>query len=94
MLLTGHQLSAEELHRRGAIEACLKADELLPFSYRIAETIAGHDPRAIAMARATLSEVEDMGVLEGYRHEMQAAEELGRSREAQDAMRGFLDGKR
>jgi hypothetical protein len=35
-----------------------------------------------------------MGVLDGYRHEMQAADELGRSREAQDAMRRFLAGRR
>ena len=36
MLLTGLQLTAEELHRRGAIEACLKESELMPFAYHIA----------------------------------------------------------
>ena len=94
MLLTGLQLTAEELYRRGAIEACLKESELMPFAYHIARDIAGRDPRAIELARASLAQVEGMGVLDGYRHEMQSADELGRSREAQDAMRRFLAGRR
>ena len=94
MLLTGLQLTAEELYRRGAIEACLKASELMPFARGIARDIAGRDPKAIELARASLAQVEDMGVLDGYRHEMRAADELGRSREARDAMRRFIAGRR
>ena len=94
MLLTGHQLTAEEMYRRGAIEACLKETELMPFAYRIAQEIAKRDPMAVELARASLAEVEDMGVLDGYRHEMLAAVELGRSPKAQDAMRRFLAGGR
>lgn len=94
MLLTGHLLTAEEMFRRGAIEACLKESELMPFAYRIAQDIAGRDPGAVELARASLAEVEDMGVLDGYRHEMLAAAELGRSPKAQDAMRRFLAGRR
>ena len=94
MLLTGFQLTAEELHRRGAIEACLKENELMPFAYRIARDIAERDPKAVELARASLAQVEDMGVLDGYRHEMQAADELGHSHEAREAMRRFIAGKR
>ena len=94
MLLTGLQLTAEELYRRGVIESCSKAGELMPFACRIARDIAERDPKAIALARASLAHVEDMGVLDGYRHEMQAAEELGRSPEARDAMRRFVAGGR
>lgn len=94
MLLTGHQLTAEELYRRGAIEACWEESGLMPFAYSLARDIAERDPKAIELARAGLAQVEDMGVLDGYRHEMRAADELGRSREAQDAMRRFLLGRR
>jgi enoyl-CoA hydratase len=94
MLLTGHLLTAQEMARRGAIEACLPQDELMPCAYEIAREIAARDPAAIEMARATLAEIEDLGVLEGYRREMIAAEKLGRSPTAQDAMRRFLAGER
>jgi enoyl-CoA hydratase len=94
MLLTGYQLSADEMVRRGAIEASLKESELMPFAYRIARDIAERDPKAVELARASLADVENMGVLEGYRHEMRAADELGRSPKAQEAMRRFLAGRR
>lgn len=91
MLLTGHTLTADDMHRRGVIEACLPESELMPFATRIAQEIAARDPRAVQMARASLAQVEDLGVLDGYRAEMVAASELGRTQEAQDAMRRFLE---
>ena len=94
MLLTGHQLSAADMARRGAIEACLPPDELMPYARSIALNIAARDPNAVRLARASLSAVEDLGVLDGYRLEMDAAAELGRSSASQDAMRRFLSGDR
>lgn len=94
MLLTGHHLTAQEMHRRGAIEACLPQDELMPYAMKIAREIAERDPTAIEMARQTLADVEVMGVLDGYAREMVAARELGRRPAAQQAMKRFIDGKR
>lgn len=50
MLLTGRRLGADELARRGAIEACLPPANLLPAALAIAREIAGKDPTAIRLA--------------------------------------------
>jgi len=94
MLLTGHRLPAEELARRGAIEACLPASEVLGFAMSIAHEIASKDPSAIALARQCLSSVETMGVLEGYAFESKLGRQLGETTGARALMRGFLDRRR
>jgi len=89
MLLTGHQLDAAELYRRGVVEACLPPSELLPYAHAIAAEIAAKDPRAVRLARQCLAQVESMELLAGYRYEMSLAEALGTTTEARDAMRAF-----
>ena len=90
MLLTGHQLDASELYPRRGIEACLPIDELMPYVEGIASQIASKDATAVQMARKSLAEVEDMGVLDGYRLEMELATQLGKTENAHNAMRAFL----
>tara|TARA_R110002012_G_scaffold309972_2_gene517400 strand:- start:41 stop:526 length:486 start_codon:yes stop_codon:yes gene_type:complete len=90
MLLTGHQLDAQELYHRRVIEACLAPDELMPYAEKIAAEIAAKDPNAVQMARKSLAEVEEMGVLAGYCQEMELATELGKTENARNAMRAFL----
>ncbi|CEG50970.1 Enoyl-CoA hydratase [Stutzerimonas xanthomarina] len=90
MLLAGHQLDARELYHRRVIEACLPEDELMPYARKIAEEIADKDPTAVQMARRSLAEVEELGVLEGYRLEMELASELGMTENARNSMRAFL----
>jgi enoyl-CoA hydratase len=90
MLLTGHRVTAEDLARRGAIEACLPAGELLDYARSIAQEIAEKDPMAIALARKCLSTVESMPVLDGYAFESRLARELGNSAGARALMRRFL----
>jgi enoyl-CoA hydratase/carnithine racemase len=94
MLLTGHRVSAEELARRGAIEACLPATELLGYARSIALEIAAKDPQAIALARKCLSTVETMPVLDGYAFESGLGRRLGETPAAQAAMRRFLARRR
>lgn len=90
MLLAGHQLDARELYHRRVVEACLPAEELLPYAVNLAGEIASKDPRAVEMARRSLAEVEQMGVLDGYAKEMELATELGKTENARNAMRRFL----
>lgn len=91
MLLTGHQLDARELFHRRVIEACLPQEELMPYARTIAREIAEKDPAAVQMARKSLADVEQMGVLEGYGLEMGLATELGKTENARNAMRAFLN---
>lgn len=90
MLLTSHQLDARELFYRRVIEACLPEEELMPCARSIAREIAEKDPAAVQMARKSLADVEQMGVLEGYGLEMSLATELGKTENARNAMRAFL----
>jgi enoyl-CoA hydratase len=90
MLLTGHRVTAELLAQRGAIEACLPADALLPYAQGIAREIAGKDPAAIALARQCLAAVETLPVLDGYAHESRLGRQLGETPAAQAMMRSFL----
>lgn len=90
MLLTGHQLDAAELWRRGVVEACLPPAELLSHAQAIAGQIAAKDPLAVRMARQSLARVEGMGVLDGYELEMALADELSHSPGARAAMRAFV----
>lgn len=90
MLLTGHRLTAEELARRGVVEACLPADELLPAARAIALEIAGKDPVAITLARQCLAAVEVLPVLDGYAFESRLGRQLGETPVAQALMRRFL----
>jgi enoyl-CoA hydratase len=90
MLLTGMRIGAEELARRGAIEACLPADALLPAARAIALEIAAKDPQAVRLACQCLAAVEVMPVLEGYAYESRLGRQLGETPAAQALMRGFL----
>ncbi len=90
MLLTGHRIGAEELARRGVVEACLPPDQLLPQARAIALQIATKDPLAIALARQCLATVETLPLLEGYAFESRLGRQLGASAGAQAAMQVFL----
>lgn len=90
MLLTGMRIGAEELARRGAIEACLPADALLPTARAIALEIAAKDPQAVRLACQCLAAVEVMPVLDGYAYESRLGRALGETPQARALMRGFL----
>lgn len=94
MLLTGHQLNAQELYLRRVVEACVPDSQLTTYAHSIAVEIASKNPTAIRMARHSLAQIEDMGVLQGYCYEKELAEELGRTPEAREAMRNFLERRR
>lgn len=90
MLLTGHRLTAEEMARRGAVEACVPPHALLDQARAIAREIAGKDPAATALACRCLATVETLPVLEGYAFESRLGRQLGETPAAQALMRGFL----
>lgn len=90
MLLTGHQLSGQELYERNVVEACLSPSELLPFATSLAEEIVAKNPVTIQLAKRCLVDVEMMNLLDGYQYEMRRSQELVKNQEARDAMRSFL----
>jgi enoyl-CoA hydratase len=66
---TGEYISADELYRRGVIEAVTTTEELMPTAMALATTIAAKSPIAIRLAKESANRVEFLPVKEGYRLE-------------------------
>ena len=91
MILTGYRASAEELYRRGIIEACLPADELMPFVMEMAASIAAKSPLAVALAKDSLRAIENMTLRDGYRYEQGNTAKLAETEDAREAIRAFKE---
>jgi enoyl-CoA hydratase len=91
MMLTGYRASAEELYRRGVIEACLPHEEFMDYAMGIAREIAGKSPVAIAAAKDSLSVIEHMNLRDGYRYEQSNTIKLAHTEDAREAVRAFVE---
>ncbi|WP_028956893.1 enoyl-CoA hydratase/isomerase family protein [Sulfitobacter sp. 20_GPM-1509m] len=91
MVLTGWRCPAEELWRRGLIEACVEPEELLPTAMEMAKTMASKSPKAIQLAKRALNTVETMGLKDGYRFEQNLTVEMTRHPHSKEAMAAFLE---
>lgn len=91
MMLTGYRASAEELYRRGVIEACLPHDQFLDFAMDLARQIASKSPTAISAAKDSLSVIEHMNLRDGYRYEQGNTIKLSKTEDAKEAVRAFVE---
>jgi len=91
MFYTGIRLPAEELYRRGIIEACTSRENLLPEALKIAKEIASKSPIAIAYAKQATNMVDLMPQRDAYRFEQNFTMALSRTEDAQEARRAFLE---
>lgn len=91
LVLTGWRAPAEELYRRGLIEACVEPEDLMATALDMARNIAGKSPTAVKLAKRALNTVETMGLKDGYRFEQNLTVELTRSEDGKEAMRAFVE---
>lgn len=91
MVLTGWRVPAEELYRRGLIEACVPAGELMETAMEMAANIASKSPQALKLAKRALNTVETMGLKDGYRFEQNLTVEMTRNDDSKEAMRAFME---
>ena len=91
MMLTGYRAPAEELYRRGVIEACLPPDELMPFALQMAATIAAKSPIATALAKDSMRTIENMTLADGYLYEQNNTAKLAQTEDAREAVRAFVE---
>jgi len=91
MVLTGWRVPADELYRRGLIEACVEPEELMETAMGIARQIASKSPAAVKLAKRALNTVETMGLKDGYRFEQNLTVELTRHPDGKEAMQAFLE---
>lgn len=89
MVLTGARIPAEELNRRGLIEACVAPEQLMPTALDMAGSIASKSPTAIRKAKRALNTVETMGLKDGYRFEQNLTVEMTRHPDSKEAMAAF-----
>lgn len=91
MMLTGYRAPAEELYRRGIIEACLPADELLPYCMDMAAVIASKSPLATRLSKDSMRTIENMTLRDGYIYEQGNTAKLSTSHDAQEAVAAFVE---
>jgi enoyl-CoA hydratase len=91
MVLTGYRVPAEELYRRGIIEACVPRDQLMDAAMKIAREIASKSPAALKLAKRAINTVETMSLKDGYRFEQNLTVEMTQHDDSKEAMRAFLE---
>lgn len=91
MALTGYRVSASELYRLGVVNSVFSQDDLLPEALAIARVIADKSPLAIRLSKQTLNAIEDMSLRDAYRYEQDMTMALGKSEDAREAQRAFLE---
>jgi len=91
MVLSGYRVPAEELYRRGIIEACVPREQLMDEAMKMARTIASKSPMALKLAKRAINTVETMGLKEGYRFEQNLTVEMTQHEDSKEAMAAFLE---
>lgn len=91
MVLTGWRVPAEELYRRGIIEACVPREELMDVAMKIAKNMASKSPAALRLAKRAINTVETMGLKDGYRFEQNLTVEMTKHDDSKEAMRAFME---
>jgi enoyl-CoA hydratase len=91
MFLTGEQVGAREIYRRGGIEAVVPADRLMDAAMAIARPIAAKSPIAVRLAKESANRVESMSLLDGYRTEQDYTQRVRRHADSDEARVAFLE---
>jgi enoyl-CoA hydratase len=91
MFLTGEYVGADEVYRRGGIEAVVPKAELLDAAMAIARPIATKSPIAVRLAKESANRVESMDLLNGYRTEQDYTSRVKRHSDADEAGLAFAE---
>ncbi|BCA63465.1 enoyl-CoA hydratase [Sphingomonas sp. HMP9] len=91
MMLTGYRAPATEIYRRGIIEACLPAAELMPYAMAMARMIAAKSPLATRLAKDSMRTIETMTLRDGYIYEQTNTAKLSTTHDAAEAVSAFVE---
>lgn len=91
MFLTGEFVSADEIYRRGGIEAVVEVEELIPTATALAAKIATKSPIAVRLAKESANRVESMSLLDGYRTEQDYTQRVRRHVDSEEARLAFVE---
>jgi enoyl-CoA hydratase/carnithine racemase len=93
MFFTGEAVTAEELHRLGAVRAVVPRAELLSTARALAGVLAAKSPLALRLAKESMNRVEDVPLRDAYRIEQDYTNRLQRFDDAREARQAFLEGR-
>jgi enoyl-CoA hydratase len=91
MLLTGDYVGADELYRRGVLEAVVDPADLMSYARTLSTKIASKSPIAIRLAKESANRVEFMDLKEGYRTEQDYTTRVSRHADAIEAGAAFVE---
>jgi enoyl-CoA hydratase len=91
MFLTGQFVGADEIYRRGGIEAVVEPAQLMDTALGLAATIAGKSPIAVRLAKESANRVEAMPLLDGYRCEQDYTQRVKRHADSDEARLAYLE---
>jgi len=90
MVTTGAPLGAEEAQRIGLVNRVFEAEELLPQTLKVAETVAAKGPLAVALAKRVLQQGQDADVRTAHALEQNAFGWVFASEDREEGMDAFL----
>jgi enoyl-CoA hydratase/carnithine racemase len=91
MMLTGYRVPGAELYRLGVVEACVPPDQLMEAAMGFAREIAALSPVATQLAKHALNTIEELSLRDGYRFEQDMTMQIGKTDDAKEAMRAFVE---
>jgi enoyl-CoA hydratase len=91
MFFTGELVSAEEMHRLGAVEQVVPASELLAAAGALAAELAAKSPIALRLAKESMNRTEFLALQDGYRIEQEYTNRLLAFEDAAEARRAFQE---
>jgi enoyl-CoA hydratase len=91
MYFTGEQVSADELHRLGAVRAVVPRAELLDAARELAVVLAAKSPIALRLAKESMNRVEGLPLKDAYRTEQDYTARLRGYDDATEARNAYLE---
>lgn len=91
LFLTGERISAQELHRLGAVRSVLPHGELMARANELAASIAKRSPIAIRLAKDSMNRTEFASIWEAYRIEQDYTARMTAFDDSLEARRAFLE---
>jgi len=91
LIFTGEIVSAEDAKDLGMVNHLVPHEELMPFTYALAEKIAKNAPIPIAFAKRGLQKVYKMDLNQALDYEAYVLSVIQKSEDVQEGFRAFLE---
>jgi enoyl-CoA hydratase/carnithine racemase len=91
LFFTGETITADELHRLGALRAVVAREALMDTAMELARTLVAKSPIALRLAKEAMNRVEGLPLKEAYRTEQDYTARLVRFEDAKEANAAFLE---